>query len=201
MRLAEDEITVKVGREVIRLRASLRAATRLERRYNGFNPILRSVANGEVGVIAAVIAETSVAPTLVGEVLEHLSGWPLHQALEELVPAASAIVMQLVAGEDTEASDSSANRSSPVTFAEYHMQLYRIATGWLGWTPEQAWAATPAEILEAHKGRIDLLGSIFGTNKPKEQRRIYNPADDLPDPDMFEKLRSLASMSGRLKAA
>lgn len=200
MRLAEDEITVTVGREVIRLRASLRAAMRLERRYNGFNPILRSIANSEVGVIAAVIAETSVAPTLVGEVLEQLSGWPLHQALEELVPAASAIVMQLVAGEDTEASDNSAKRSSPVTFAEFHMQLYRIATGWLGWSPEQAWAATPAEIIEAHKGRIDLLGSIFGTNKPKATGRVYDPADDLPDPDMFEKIRELASM-GRLKAA
>jgi len=31
-----------------------------------------------------------------------------------------------------------------------------------GWSPEIAWAATPAEILEAQKGRVEMLKAVFG---------------------------------------
>src|SRR5690606_40333271 len=40
-------------------------------------------------------------------------------------------------------------------------QLFSIATGWLGWTPEEAWNATPAEIIAAKGGRTEMIVEIL----------------------------------------
>jgi hypothetical protein len=67
------------------------------------------------------------------------------------------------------------------TFAEHLDHLYRIATGWLGWTPEVALDSTPVEIREAYKGRLDMLRAIFGgddADKPTPAKRPRT-ADEL----------------------
>lgn len=53
--------------------------------------------------------------------------------------------------------------------ADYHAWLYKAATGWLGWSPAAALAATLPEIHLAYEGRIDLLGAIFGKPKPDDR--------------------------------
>jgi hypothetical protein len=63
----------------------------------------------------------------------------------------------------------------PMPYDEYFATLFRIATGWLGWEPEAAWNATPAEIIEAQKGRIELLRAIFG-GSDKEESEALTPA-------------------------
>ena len=52
-------------------------------------------------------------------------------------------------------------------------------------SPSEAWAATPAEITEAYKGRRELLGAMFGGGKATddpddaESRRELNAIGDL----------------------
>jgi hypothetical protein len=52
-------------------------------------------------------------------------------------------------------------------------------------SPSDAWEATPAEITEAYKGRLELLGACFGggktTDEPddEESRRELNAIGDL----------------------
>jgi hypothetical protein len=74
-----------------------------------------------------------------------------------------------------------------MSFTEYHAKLFRLATGWLGWTPEAAYDATPTEITEAYKGRLELLSAVFGSGDQGEDveagdedaRRQLNAIGDL----------------------
>jgi hypothetical protein len=50
----------------------------------------------------------------------------------------------------------------PVAWADLYADLYKLSTGWLGWTPDTAWNATLPEILNAFDGHIDLLKAVHG---------------------------------------
>jgi hypothetical protein len=163
MRLAADEITIRIGDAVVRLRPSLRAALRLERRY-GFDRLARAVADGNLSVIADVIREAGDRPSSIPEIVESIGKHSLRIGVERIAGPIVDFVFTLAGvehhdGEDDRPAETAGAR---MTFGEYHEQLYRIATGWLGWTPETAWNATPTEIIEAQKGRVELLRSIFG---------------------------------------
>ena len=76
-----------------------------------------------------------------------------------------------------------------------HGDAHAHLPGWLGWAPEQAWNATPAEITEAYKGRRELLSAMFGSGssndntitKPDEQTRSrLNAIGDLSVTTMAE---------------
>jgi Phage tail assembly chaperone protein, TAC len=56
-------------------------------------------------------------------------------------------------------------------FAEYHTQLYRIGTGWLGWSPETTWNATPREITEAYGAHVEQLKAIYGAGDQDQDSR------------------------------
>jgi len=160
MRLADD-ITLTVGshRAPICLRASLRAATILEQKYNGFDKLLAQVADGNLGAIADVL---SVGHGQV-DLLDALDGVPLADAIPSLTDAVSRHVLAL-AGIDPDNPDPDPDSDGErMTFAEYHAKLYQIATGWLCWSPNQAWSATPSEILEAYSGHLDMLRAIYGS--------------------------------------
>lgn len=166
MRLADDEITVSIGDDTMFLRPSLRAAFRLERRYGGFSNLITKLAECNVTAMADVIRESS-GQSNGPDFLDHIAYMPLGPAIECLIEPLIDHVFAL-AGIDRHAPLPPAQSdavSSRITFAEHHAQLFRIATGWLGWTPAEAWDATPAEIIEAHKGRIELLQAIFGGGK------------------------------------
>jgi hypothetical protein len=94
-----------------------------------------------------------------------LGSAPLHARLVDvLTPAIVAHVFAL-AGVDQEAPDgkgAGASDAPRTTWADHHRKLFLIATGWLGWTPADAWEATPVEILTAYEGRVDMLRTIFG---------------------------------------
>jgi len=65
-------------------------------------------------------------------------------------------------------SKSGGQSGKPLTFAEFHKQLFQIATGWLGWSPGQAWEATASEILLAYEGHIEKLRAIHGGSAEEE---------------------------------
>ena len=178
MRLAEEETTLTMGGERIILRPSLRAAARLERRYDGFPAIMKALEEASVTVIADLIGECATAPTTVPTILvEAGMAW----RLMPIVPALQVLVLGLM-GYDPDAEENQAgddDESARITFAEVHARLFKLATGWLGWTPAQAWAASPAEIRHAYEGRLELLRAVFGggDEQPGKPKRAANLDD------------------------
>lgn len=193
MRLASDEITLRIGAEEIHLRPTLRAALRLERRHGGFGKIIEAITDGNVTIMADVIRESSDTRSRIPDLLCEVGAAPLRIGLETLIPPILAHVAAL-AGVDPDARSEASGEGERITWAERHAQLYRIATGWLGWTPEAAWNATIAEITEAQQGRVELLNALFGTSK--------NDADNTEGPHFerdekgWRKLKAVAALGG-----
>ena len=79
---------------------------------------------------------------------------------------------------DNPPTDQPEGKTQPLT--EYLDSLYKLATGWLGWTPQVALDSTPAEIVLAYQGRLDLLQAIFGgssEDKPAQQDTAFTDAN------------------------
>jgi hypothetical protein len=169
MALCDDEMVIRVGHETIVLRPTLRAAFRLERRFNGFDNLLKAIAEENISAMATVICETAEDDYDLIALLENHGGFPLGLALSALVGPLVNLTLALagVTGDDLgkEQTDAPADR---VSFAEHHERLFRFATGWLSWTPETAWNSTPNEITEAYQGRLDMLKAIFGGGEGKK---------------------------------
>lgn len=177
MHLADEEITITFNDERIHLRPSLRAAARLERRHDGFPAIMRAVGECSVTVIADLIKECATAPTKAPALLV-VPG--IAWRLAPLVPALQVLVLNLM-GIDLDAEDSAEDHSEAdpgITYAEAHAELFKIATGWLGWTPADAWSASPAEIKLAFKGRLELLRAEFGGEEPTGKPKAPATLDD-----------------------
>jgi Phage tail assembly chaperone protein, TAC len=187
MRLADDEITINLDHETIYLRPSLRAAFRLERRHGGFDKILLGIANGNFSIMADVIREGADPRSSFADFLDCIDALPLRLAIERISEPLAAFVLTLMKVErDTDGNAKA--ESIPMPFAEYHARLFRMAAGGLGWTPDQTWDATPAEIEEAYKGRVELLSAMFGSRKETDEtitrpdentRRELNAIGDL----------------------
>lgn len=163
MQLA-DEITFTLNHETIVLRASLRAAIRLERQFGGFQKIANGIQAGNLSVMGAVVREGSVTKTNLADFLDSGGALSVKVILEDLPAPLMKYVMSL-AGVDPDAPAQPAQSGEAMPFREFYKRLYSIATGWLGWHPDVALDATPVEILEAQKGRVELLGAIFGSGK------------------------------------
>jgi hypothetical protein len=187
MRLADDEITIKLDHETIYLRPSLRAAFRLERRHGGFGKIAKGITDGNFSIMADVIRESAEPRSAFADFLDDIDALPMRLAIERIAEPLIAHVMAL-AGVDGDTTREPKPDVERIPFAEYHTKLFRLATGWLGWTPTDAWEATPAEITEAYKGRRELLSAMFGggssdkdpiTTPDEETRRRLNAIGDL----------------------
>lgn len=164
MRLAQDEITITLDHETIYLRPSLRAAFRLERRHDGFDKIIKGIAGGNFSIMADVIRESSDPRSSLATFLDCIDALPMRMAIERISEPLIAHVMVL-AGVDSDAVNEPKPNAERIPFSEYHTKLFRLATGWLGWPPADAWEATPAEITEAYKGRMEMLAAVFGGGK------------------------------------
>lgn len=157
MKLADD-ITIRLGGEPITLRPSLRFAMRLERRPGSLGSLARDVMDGSLTAACEIIRDHVAGP--------HLETRVFQSGIARLQGPLLAYVMAL-AGVDPEDAPANDNRegkpAKSVPFSDHLASLYRIGTGWLGWTPKDTLDATPAEISEAHAGRLELLKAVFGT--------------------------------------
>ncbi|MEO9340473.1 hypothetical protein ABFT80_23970 [Mesorhizobium sp. SB112] len=183
MKLADD-ITITVAGEEIFLHPALRHAIRLERLEGSFAKLIRDVQENSLSAAVEIIRDHTDMLFLENRVLE---------VLPELKGSLLAYVMALT-GIDLEDAPAKAktNGSKSVPFADHLTNLYRIGTGWLGWTPETTLDATPTEITQAYKGRLEMLKAIFGGGEKAK------PEDDRP---LNEKFRSLFAAHGTVKEA
>ncbi|MBS0535382.1 MAG: phage tail assembly chaperone [Proteobacteria bacterium] len=176
MRLVVDDIALEVGTApTLRLRPSLRAAFHLEKKY-GFQRLFLGLQEAHLEVITDMIAEG--ASTTPKQVMALFHRRPLAALLSTVIEPLVAFLFKLAGLEPHPEHDADGDgvEGKRVSFAEHHSNLYAIATGWLGWSPSEAWAATPNEIMVAYQGRADMLRAIFGgtnesaTDKPDEAR-------------------------------
>jgi hypothetical protein len=181
LHLAAD-ITVTIDGASVRLRPSLGAAIRLEARH-GFPAIVNGIVGGDLSIFRDVIREAGDQPGAVLDVLDRIHEIGLVR-LDVLKPALLDLVAAM-AGYDGDEPEQPAKKSKakqkptkPVTHAEHFAKLYSIGTGWLGWTPAATWAATPAEIMTAQEGRIEMLNAIFSGKKSKEADRANMSLSD-----------------------
>ena len=173
MSLADSEITITFDGERIVLRPSLRAAMRLVRKFDGFDNLLRGVAEQDTGVIATLIEECAEYPrNSLTDFLDYDTRKPLAHKLASLVEPLFQLVLAL-AGLDLDALDEDAAKADDdvVPYVEHFERLFGLATGWLGWSPEDAWNATPGEITGAYNARLDMLKAIFGGAEEKQTRK------------------------------
>lgn len=172
MRLADD-ITVTIGGEAITLRPCLACAIRLERRPGSFAALARDVMDGSLSAVCDIIRDHADMPCL--EVL-------VFDVLDDLREPLLRYVMALANIDPDDRPHADMKRQErerrDVPFKEYLANLYRIATGWLGWEPAVAFDATPAEIMEAYRGRLDMLKAIFGSAEEPDDKPSSLSLDD-----------------------
>lgn len=162
MWLAPDPIVARIGGEGVTLSPSLRAATRIAHKHRDFTIVLRGVLEGHISIIADLITEGSGQPANADRLFAEIAKSGVRNVLAGVQDALTEFVLALI-GYDPDAPAKPADSSgSSIPFTEYHNQLFGIATGWLGWSPAQAWAATPAEIEAAYKGRYGMFKAVYG---------------------------------------
>ncbi len=164
-----DPILVTIADKEIELRPSLRCAMQLERREGSFRQLMVDIADGSLTAALDIIEPHADGMLfLKNRVLDELPS---------LKPALIAYVLRCTGVDPDEKPSTSKSTGKPQPFADYLISLYRIGTGWLGWSPEITLDATPAEIIEANKGRMEMLKAIFGGGE-KEKTKDTRPLEE-----------------------
>lgn len=168
-----------VGQQRVTLRPTLRAACNLDEAYDGFQNLAKKVLEGSLTAIADIICEGSLPLHIDRKAIEQGLSKPL-ASLEKLQPGILRFILALAGADEAEATDKegSGSTSEPIPFSVHHTKLFQIATGWLGWTPKDAWDATTPEILEAYKGYCEKLSAIYGGNTDTPDSSPNNARDE-----------------------
>lgn len=195
---AYDEITLALGGDTVRLRPSLRAATHFVRN-DGFADLPRRIAEFHLGTICDLITVAATDRQEAAAFLARMEATPLRIVADAITAPILALVAGFIPASDKDAKPASGGK--PMPWPKVYRELYRKATGWLGWTPETAWNATPTEINEALTGHLDRLKAIHGSPEqddkqpepytPEQMRRITEQGRDPAfDRDALQKLRA-----------
>jgi len=169
------------------LRPTLRAATNLEAKY-GFDGLVAARADGNLTVIADIVQSSSDCR----DFLKAIEGVPLASFMPELLAAIDPHIQALAGIDPDSPQPQSGGETMP--FKDYYARLYRIGTGWLGWSPETTWNATAKEILEAYSGHLEMLKAIYGSADDTDESR----PTDRPENAKFDRaaLAQLKLMAG-----
>ncbi|WP_444665768.1 phage tail assembly chaperone [Cereibacter changlensis] len=185
---AETEFELSHGGNTVRLRASLRAALHLERLHDGFGPLFQRIDTFDTTTIRQVILIAATDRNAAEAFLRHMATQPL-RTLAEATHGPLASLCAALMPSPTTSTKPRTTSAKTMPWADYYSELFRIATGWLGWTPDTAWNATPAEITCAFEGHVAKLTAIHGnaehqddSTTENQQQRERNIAAGL-DPD------------------
>lgn len=159
---AETEFTLSHGGNTVRLRASLRAAMRLERLHDGFGPLITKLDQFNTTTIRAMIEIAATDYTAAQRFLASISTQPLQPYRHAVTGSLASLLAALLPAPSKDTTRTSTTPEAAVPWSEAYAQLYQIGTGWLGWTPSETWAATPTEITQALEGRLAHLIAMKG---------------------------------------
>ena len=190
MRIATPEIIADFGEgNTFAMRPTLGVAITLLYQFNDLATLWRGVTEGHFGTLSTIIATAS------GSSHGIVRGAIADNMATGLRTAQAACVELLAAITDfgTDDDDPGTATDAPgITIETAFAQLFKIGCGHLGWTPAETLDASPAQILLAHRGRIDLLKSIFGGGDESEgQKPAPTKPDYSRDTDASARLRAL----------
>ena len=169
MALGEDSVTVRLGPTEVALRPSLRAALALARRHGSPAELASKIAGGSLQAARDTLHHAGgVHPDDFAVFLEAQS---VGDALALIrAPLLAFCLLLAIPAEADGTEQSTEQHAEPVTWPDAFERLFAVATGWMGYTPAEAWHATPAELAAAYKGRLELLRAVFGGGEEKPKR-------------------------------
>lgn len=172
MKLGADSIYVELAGEALELRPSLRASMHLVRRY-GLPGLLAAVRGFYVTIIMDMLRETAIRPSLL---LAEIAAIGLGAVRDRLTGPLAEFVLA-IAGIDPDDTTPPPSTGKPSNPEQSFSQLFGIATGALGWTPKDAWDATPGEIVAAANGQTAHLirTGVLIEHKPDATANHYTP--------------------------
>ncbi|WP_417724209.1 hypothetical protein [Salipiger sp.] len=174
---AYEEVTLVQGATALRLRPTLRAACALERLHGGFPALLRKLEQTDTTTVRAIIAATATEDRAANDFLRRAAKLPL-SVMVRWQPVLFVVVAALLptpANESPAASDP----DTATPWADLFQELFGLATGWLGWSPADAWNATPQEIITAFDKHLNKLRIIHGgAEKDPEKRATTSGMDE-----------------------
>lgn len=178
------ETVLEAHGHIVTLRASLRAAVAIDNLPGGFPAIWEQIARQSLSQIRAVILATATDRQDAQRFLAATADKPLSSFLADAQAACLAVLAALLNAGDDSAADAPSRGSTsdkPVPLREYFKTLYQYATGWLGWSSADTWAAYPAEIEAAFTAHVDRLVKLTpglsseGDDRPTSAPTHYTP--------------------------
>ncbi|MBN8977865.1 MAG: phage tail assembly chaperone [Rhizobiales bacterium] len=143
------------------MRADLRALATIASKYHDFADLYGRIAAFDWTATLDLIAATCTDPDSI--LFPADPDWVQPESLDEfftLVTPQLLGFIERIAGAD---NTNSTEPSDPITLTELIERLFKVGSGWLEWSPEDTWNATPAEILLARDGLIEKLKAIHGS--------------------------------------
>jgi hypothetical protein len=190
MRLAPD-IVIAHGGNAVRLRPSLRAAALLQHKH-GLGKVVRGISEANFDVILDIITAATDDPAAYRILVKRIDErgycclYELADELTRLVAASFGIEA------DTNPAKPRNSADKEFTIEESLEQLFEIGTGWLGWSPADTWAATPAEIIVAQRGLVAKLKAIHGS---AEDKPAYDPREPVAPAEIAQGIATLRALS------
>ncbi len=192
-RPAYEQVTIAHGGNTVTLRPSLRAAITLEARY-GFPTLIQALDDLNLTIISEIILAACSRREDAASFLLPIVGRPLFPFLIAVRQPLTELVSMLTPAPDLKAK---ASFGKSVTWAEAYAALYGYATGWLGWSPEAAWNATPTEIDRAYASHLDMLKAIHGSSE--NEQPAHDPRQTVTDNETRDGLAKLKANAKRGK--
>ena len=189
MRLASDQIVIRHGNVVLRLRPSLGAAIQLHADH-GLPVIMAGIADRKLGIILDVVTAATDAST--AQALAVALTRDGYCTIETLVEPLTDYVLALL-GVDRNTNPSAKPAAATDWISSFIEDLFEQATGWLGWSPDHAWYATPREIEVAMRGHIAKLKAIHGSSD--KTHTDLDPAAEVAPAEVQKGIAKLASLA------
>ncbi|PZU87189.1 MAG: hypothetical protein DI528_08240 [Shinella sp.] len=168
-RRAYEQVEISFGGNAVTLRPTLRAATILEERFS-FPALFRALDECNLPIISEIIlVSDSSGNQNAAALLSAVSARPLSPFLDAVRQPLGELVSMFIPA-PVQPLDTAPRTGKEIPWAEFYAGLYDVATGWLGWTPEQAWSTTPTEITRARDAHIEKLKAIHGSADDKQHR-------------------------------
>lgn len=150
------EIVLLHNGAAVTLRASLRAAVTLDSMTGGIAEVWDQISRLSWSAIRGMILATATDRQEAHRFLAATADKPLCAFLPDAQAACLAVLASYQA-EPAEAAEGRTRTDEVVPLRAYLQSLYDYATGWLGWTPAETWATSPAELEAAFTTHINRL--------------------------------------------
>lgn len=207
LRLANDDIFISHGGDTVQLIPSLRAAYNLQVKH-GLGKIMKGLDEGSFTIFHDVLAESGNPQDAIG-ILDTMCMGGLSAAIFQLqgpIFQFLAISFGLPTDPDEEhLAEQNASDGQPFDLHHALVQFFEFGTGWMGWTPAQTWAATPAEIMAAKRGLEAKFRALNGGGKlstvdSSDRRKLvsaYDPRQEVPESEVRHGINALRANARR----